>query len=317
MRSKRKNTIIGRWKAKNRKEERQNEAKQHEREQSDYLFVDNKHRLASHTRKIKPTELAPLVIAPLNIVDTRSKPQLVNQSTKGSRADIQELKEKVRTVYNRVHHATNKIKTLLKTHNIPSDDGQLKALSNAQQDLASLPQQIDRAVSASSTLALIEGRHWRLVPHSLVHGLVIDNITAEREVELTTRLTRTPLKATRASVDEESTKQIEAMSEALAREIKATMDQRTSLETLQHAQNLICELYEEGILRSTLPDSAQRLAMRQKLQGTRVLQKTTLRIHKTGLSSHRLKPETDPVGDLQAIPAPASTLERHASVEKG
>jgi hypothetical protein len=315
-RSHRKNTIITNWKAKTRKEERQNETKQQEREKSDYLFVENKHRKASHTRKPKNSAVDPIVIAPLSILDTRSRPQLVDQSIRGSRADIQGLNDTIRGIYNRVYHTTNKIKTVFKAHNIPTDDGQLKALSNAQQDLAALPQQIDRAVSAASTLALVEGRHWRLNPSSLVHGLVFDTISSEREADVTTRLTRTPLKATRASVDEEATKQIEAFSEALALEIKATLDQRTALETLQHAQNLICELYDEGILRSTLPDSAQRIAMRQKLQGLRVLQKTVLRQHKTGLSTHRQKPDVDPAEEMQLIPPPALMLERHAVVEK-
>jgi hypothetical protein len=317
----RRSTIITNWKAKTRREERQNTTKQHEREQSDYLFVDNKKRQASHTiraRKIKYVA-APLVIAPLTaprVVDTRSKSQLVDQTIKGSRADIQELKEKIRTVTNRIHHSTNKIKTMLKTHNIPAEEGQLKSLLNAQQDLASLPQQIDRAVSASSTLALVEGRHWRLVPHSLVHGLVVDTITSEREAELTTRLTRTPLKATRATVDEESTKQVDAFSDALAREIKATIDQSTSLETLQHAHNLICKLYEDAIIKTTSPDTLQRTAMYGKLQGTRVLMKSILRLRKSALAAPKVKGETDPALDLAVVPPPSPNLEQLAVAEK-
>jgi hypothetical protein len=315
---KKKTTIITNWKAKNRRDERQNNAKQREREQSDYLFVDSKHRQASH-RKPKKSAPEPLIIDTVNIAppsDSRSRSQIVDQSIRGSRADIQELKEQIRTVSNRIHHATNKIKTMLKTHNIPADEGQLKSLLNAQQDLVSLPHQIDRAVSASTTLALIEGRHWRLTPHSLVHGLVIDNITAEREAELTTRLTRTPLKANRATVDEESMKQVDAFTEAIAREIRATMDQSSSIENLQHAHNLMCKLYEDGIIRTTNPDTLQRTAMFQKLAGTRTLMKSILRVRKTAVANARAKPETDPIDDLFVIPPPASYLEQQGLPEK-
>jgi hypothetical protein len=322
IKAKRRSNIISSWKTKVRKEQRQNTTKQQEREQSDYLFVENKHRVSSQApraRKLKihaPIQLViqPAVVQQPQIIQSRF--QLVDQSTRGSRADIQDLKEKIRTVSNRVHHAMNKIKTLLKTHNIPSDEGQLKALLNAQQDLASLPQQIDRAVSASSTLALVEGRHWRSVPNSLVHGLVIDNITAEREIELATRLARTPLKSTRATVDEEAIKQIDAFSEALAAEIKATMDKNTSLETLEHAHNMMCKFYEEGIIKTTNPDSIQRTAMFQKLLGTRSLMKNIFRLRKANLSNQRGKPEDDPANDLVAIPAPSSNLEQQALAEK-
>jgi hypothetical protein len=316
-------TIITSWKEKNRREERLNTAKQHEREQSDYLFVDNKKRLASHTKRTKKKigDRAPLIIAPLApsaalIVDPRSRAQLVDQSIRGSRADIQELKGTVRTVDNRIHHAGNKIKTVLKAHNIPAEEGQFKALQNAQQDLASLPQQIDRAVSAAATLALVEGRHWRLNPNSLVHGLVYDNISAERELEVTTRLIRTPLKANRASVDEEAMKQIDAFSEALAREIKATMDKSSPAENLQHAHNLICKLYEDAIIRTTAPDTLQRTAMYQKLQGTRVLQKSIVRLRKSANSTAKPKPDTDPGDELMPIPPPGPNLEQQAVAEK-
>jgi hypothetical protein len=318
---KRKTNLISSWKSKVRLEQRQNTTKQQEREQSDYLYVENKHRQVSHVARPRKLKVhTPLVITPLAMTvappEARPMAQLVEQSVRGSRADIQELKETVRTINNRLHHSANKSRTVFKAHNIPVDEGHLKALTNAQQDLAALPQQIDRAVSASSTLALVEGRYWRLVPHSLVHGLKIDGITADRDVEVTTRLTRTPLKTTRASVDEEAIKQIDAFSEALAREIKTTMDQSSSLETLQHAHNLICKLYEDGIVKTTTADSIQRTAMYQKLQGARVLMKTIFKLRKTSLASQKPKSDYDPADDLEFVPPPTSNLEEQAVAEK-
>jgi len=301
-----KSRLFANLRADQRKQNRRIANAKEQRQKSDYL----------DTVGLEPAEPVRKRVIP-SAERVRPRMQRVNQNIIGSRNDIQTLKEHVQLITNRVKHANTKLKTRV---NSPELNSYFASLNNAETDLNKLPRLIDRAVSASSTMALVEGRNWRTVPHCLVHGLVHDHITVERNAELITRLNRTPLKNSIHEMDETAYDQVEQYSEALAAEIKTVNDETTPLETLQQAQDAVLSCYEQAILQSTKPQTLARTERYAELKAARSLMKFALRMKK---KKEKRKPVgsvdvplEDPSQHMTPIPEPAHDPDQGTSKMK-
>jgi len=280
---KRKSTMVSRYKADTRKQLRQEVIEQTQKANSDYAVVET-------------------VAKPVR--SETAAPQPVDQTTTGSRMEIHQLKKQTLRISNRLTYASKKLKTLLKSQPTPELSECINALQNVQTDMTELPRQIDRAISASSTLALLEGRNWRSLPHCLVHGLVYDAVTADRAAELTARLARTPLQWDQTQVEADAQDTLAKYTEALAAEINAVTESTPAHHTMRHAQQLICTQYEQAILSGTAAQSAERTQRYNELTAVRSLMKLT--------RHERLKPPPapalillDPLERVASVPAAA------------
>jgi len=287
---KRKSTLVTTFLAENRKKIRQQETVKHEMANSDYVVIE--------------TPKAPLL--PTNTVSPQ--PQLVSQNTVGSRMEIQQLKHQTTQISARLTYTMKKLKSLQNTNPGIAKISELHALVHSVQTaMANLPRQIDRAISASSTLAVVEGRNWRTLPHCLVHGLVIDAVTAERENELAMRLARTPLQFDRRYTEIDSNELLTKYSEALTAEIAASTSSEPAVATLRHAQSLVYTQYKKSMIAATAEQSPERTEGHAQLKAVRALMKLA--------RQEVLKPPAQPAGlsdpleQMTAVPPSAFELE--------
>lgn len=327
---KRKPTLVTKLKNELKKHKREDTVLQKQREISDYIYVEQdqpKTAKRSRTLSIYNTAPQPEPEAPAATL-SEPMPRPVNSAITGSRNTIQKLKMDTQKISNKLNYVNKKYEQLLAAKKsqisaIPSafvrveEQNKLKeferrqtSLLNSIQELNLLPSKLDRVISEVTTLASLEGRAFRLAPNSRIYGLVVDSITEERNSELITRLARTPLNVTQATIDGISTYQLTTLRNALHNEIISVMDNTTAIERIQLEQNALVDAYEKLINSTTTPQSETRTRLYQHLKSLRALQTHLLKIRKKTVNKTGIAiPPADPANSLAPVPAPSLNLD--------